>query len=518
MERITTRLALLFVLSSPAALRAQEAPCIEWERSFGSSSKTFHTSSVKQTTDGGYVLALSIGPSIKVIGDFDIALHKLDKEGNTVWERTLGGRRNEHASAVEQTIDGGYIVAGSTSSLGAGGSDVYLVKTNADGNVDPEDPSTWEKTFGGPESDSGASVARTTDGGYVVAGWTWSFGAGELDVYLVRTDAAGNKLWERTFGGPQSDLGASVAQTTDGGYIVVGSTGSFGAGDSDDVYLIKTDADGNVDPEDPSTWEKTFGGLERDSGASVAQTTDGGYIVVGTTSSFGAGGSDVYLIKTDADGNVDPDDPSTWEKTFGGPEWDTGASVAETTDGGYIVAGSTGPPGGPEVIDLVLVRTDWQGNRTWERTSGGVGHGRSVAQTTDGGYVVAGNSSFFNIFESADAFLIKLTAEDPTPGECGQPEFLRADCNDDGSVDIADAVSALGSLFLGQGDPACEDACDSNDDGKVDISDAINTLGVLFLGSGMIPLPGVTDCGVDPTKDALGCGSHEACSERDATK
>jgi hypothetical protein len=171
-------------------------------------------------------------------------------------------------------------------SFGAGSYDVYLVKTDSIGDT------LWTRTYGGTTMDVGQSVAQTADGGYIVAGATFSYGAGMVDVYLIKTDSVGDTAWTRTYGDSDFDGGESVAQTSDGGYIVTGYTESYGAG-MEDAYLIKADSLGDT------LWTNTFGGNDEDWGYSVTQTADGGYIIAGWTSSYGAGMVDFYLIKTD---------------------------------------------------------------------------------------------------------------------------------------------------------------------------------------------------------------------------
>jgi hypothetical protein len=184
-------------------------------------------------------------------------------------------------------------VAGSTFYLGGGGYNILLIKIDTNGDVQ------WAKTYGGPGADYALSVQQTSDGGYIVAGGTLSFGAGGNDIFLIKTDAKGNIQWAKIYGGTDYDYAYSVQQTSDGGYIVAGYTASFGAGDWN-IFLIKTDAKGNIQ------WAKTYGETDTiDRGASsVQQTSDGGYILAGTTLSFGAGEGDIFLIKTNARGNI----------------------------------------------------------------------------------------------------------------------------------------------------------------------------------------------------------------------
>jgi hypothetical protein len=230
----------------------------------------------------------------------DVYLVKTSASGDTLWTRTYGGTGEDYGNSVQQTSDSGYIVAGYTNSFGAGNEDVYLVKTSASGDA------LWTRTYGGTGEDYGNSVQQTSDSGYIVAGWTNSFGAGGHDIYLIKTNASGDTLWTRTYGGTGGDEGYSVQQTSDGGYIIAGYTGSFGAGGWD-VYLIKTNASGDT------LWTSTYGGAYDDWGYSVGQTSDGGYIVAGFTDSW-SGSWDVYLVKTDGNGSVGVEEPrsSRW--------------------------------------------------------------------------------------------------------------------------------------------------------------------------------------------------------------
>jgi hypothetical protein len=314
--------------------------------------------------------------------------------------KTYGRTNDDGAYSVQQTSDGGYIVAGETFSSGGSTLDILLIKTDASGNI------IWAKTYGGTLIDRAYSVQQTSDGGYIVAGWTASFGAGIWDFFLVKTDVSGNIQWAKTYGGANDDLAYSVQQTSDGGYIVAGITRSFGAGNND-IFLIKADANGNI------IWAKTYGGTRWDYAFSVQQTSDGGYILAGYTDSFGAGSYDAFLVKTDANGNIQ------WAKIYGGVFADYASSVQKTSDGGYIVAGYTGSFGAGSV-DIFLVKTDANGDIIWAKTYGGTNDDRaySVQQTSDGGYIVAGGTRSFGL---DDIFLIKTDAN----GDIGSCSIVR---------------------------------------------------------------------------------------------
>ena len=309
-----------------------------WTRTFGGSGDEVGNA-VRQTQDGGFIVVGYTCPH--GTSERDVWLVKTDASGNDVWDKTFGGVGLDEGSSVEQTPDGGYIIAGFTESSSPSGSDAWLIKTDADGDT------VWSRAFGGERADWGTSVGRTMDGGYFVAGYTYSYGAGGGDMWLVKTDATGNRIWDRTFGGAGRDDGYSAQQTLDGGYVIAGNTESYGAGDAD-MWLVKTDAAGDT------VWTRSFGGTSGDYGRSVQQTRDGGFIVVGITSSFGAAWDNVWLVRADAHGDT------LWTRTYDGEDTDGGSSVRQTMDGGYIITGTTYSYGAGWA-DIWLIRTDAEG-------------------------------------------------------------------------------------------------------------------------------------------------------------
>jgi hypothetical protein len=339
------------------------------------------------TSDGGYLISGSTESF--GVGMTDVYLIKIDSLGDTAWTKAYGGADFECGQSVQQTLDSGCIIAGYTESFGAGLLDVYLVKTDASGDTQ------WTRTYGGPSYDCAYSVQQTQDSGYIVAGYTESFGAGLLDVYLVKTDASGDTQWTRTYGGSSYDCAYSVQQMQDGGYIIAGYTESFGEG-GQDIYFVRTDASGDT------LWARTYGGPNYDCGYSVRETPAGGYVGGGYTESFGAGLRDVYLVWTDSSGNT------IWLDTYGGTDYDCAYSVLPTMDGGYLVAGYT-ESWGAGLSDVYSIKIDSLGGAVWTREYGGrlYDYGRCLEQTPDSGFAIAGITSSFGAGEE-DVYLVKL--------------------------------------------------------------------------------------------------------------
>ena len=382
MRKIGLSLLILFMFSHGVMAEVRSS---SWEKFFGGS-KNDEFNAIQQTSDGGYIVAgytESFGN-----GGADAWVIRLDKDGNKVWDKTFGGAKSDVANAIQQTFDGGYIVAGYTESFGNGGTDVWVIKLDKDGNK------VWDKTFGGEKGDIANSIQQTSDGGYIVAGYTESFGNGGADAWVIRLDKDGNKLWDKTFGGEKGDVANSIQQTSDGGYIVAGYTESFGNGGAD-AWVIKLDKDGN------KVWDKTFGGLADDVASSILQITDGGFIIAGYMV-FPFLGMDVWVIRLDKDGNM------VWNKTFGGTKADNARSIQQTKDGGFVVAGFS-ESFGKGTLDAWVIKLDKDGNKEWDKTFGGKDWdvAKSIQQTKDGGYIIAGFTESFGA-GGRDGWVIKL--------------------------------------------------------------------------------------------------------------
>lgn len=340
-----------------------------------------------QASDGNFVI---VGNTMTETNKLDVYLIKCNNSGDTLWTRTFGGRKDDNGWCVKETSDGGYIIAGFTESYNAGMNDVLLLKTDMDGRKQ------WHKTIGGPGDDLAWSIVINQDEGFTIAAQTNSFGNGELDAYLIRTDASGDTLWTRTFGGREVDRVFSVDLASDGSILLAGITYSYGSGDRD-AYLLKTDREGKllwqntyggpgydnahtvivnrtddiiltgygdywgdkgkmdvflkqVTLEGEDIWTQTYGGMENDRAMTVFQLLDGAYVLTGFTQSFGEGDWDVYVVKTGSKGDT------LWTRTHGTPAPEFGYDIIQSRKGDYFITGWSHGPGHPEG-DLLLIKT-----------------------------------------------------------------------------------------------------------------------------------------------------------------
>ncbi|MBE3136381.1 MAG: hypothetical protein IMZ43_03170 [Thermoplasmata archaeon] len=376
-------------------------PPIEWTKTYGSS-KIDLGHCIQKTSDGGYIITGAYNRNAFMPWRGDIYLLKTDEFGTEQWHQNHGIEYNENVGrSVQQTSDGGYIIAGYTGYTYH--IEGYVEKTDAEGNI------VWSSLFGKFDYyDNLQSASQTTDGGYIAVGWVGSYGAGSSDVWLIKMNAEGVEEWNHTYGGTGLDGGNSVQQTADGGFIITGVVESS-LGNSD-LWLLKTDTNGNEE------WNKTFGGSEYEEGGSVQQTSDGGYIITGSTTSFGAGDADVWLIKTDDYGNEE------WNYFFGGTAYDVGNSVQQTTDGGYFITGEYTNTSS-QIPDVYLIKTDDTGNEEWNQIIDNDGK-EDVAnygiETTDCGYIVVGNTGVYQQ-EAVDIWVLKFEGTNSEPYEPNNP-------------------------------------------------------------------------------------------------
>lgn len=289
---------------------------------------------VREVSGGGYIVAGET--KSKDAYDHDVYVVRTDGKGALLWEKVFGGARCDYAWSVQQTKDGGFILAGGTESYGVGIYDVYLVRIDSAGEI------IWEKTYGGAASDCGYSLLQLADGGFLIAGNTEPFGGGNPDVYLLKTDSDGSMVWQKTYGGAGSEYGWSLLEASGGGYIIAGEKEvSSDAGGWLAAYLARVDGEGNL------IWEKTYGGARGSSFYGACRVADG-YVLTGKIES--AGGYDLYMVKTAEDGSL------VWEKTVEGAGAGSGYAVAQSRGGGLIVAGKKGMENsaGSEILMLKL--------------------------------------------------------------------------------------------------------------------------------------------------------------------
>jgi len=418
-------------------------PSIQWQKALGGT-QAEEAESIQQTSDGGYIVvgysASNNGNVLGWHGNIDFWVVKLSSTGDVQWQKMLGGAQAESAYSVQQTSDGGYIVAGYTNSNNGdvsglhGESDFWVVKLSAIGSLE------WQKTLGGSNEDVARSIRQTSDGGYIISGWTFStdgdvtFNHGYSDVWVVKLNEFGDIQWQKSYGGGTgNDQSRCIRQTSDGGYILTGETDSSdgdisGYHGGNDIWVLKLNNSGIIE------WQKALGGSGIEASYSIQQTTDGGFIVGGLMSSndgditMHQGLFDFWIVKLTVTGEIQ------WQKSLGGSDSDWGRSVWQTTDGGYVVAGETSSTDGDVTLndggtDCWIVRLNDSGEIQWQKTFGGtkIETCRTVNQTSDGGFVVAGytqsNDGDVSGFHGGllDFWIVKLS---PTSTPTAAPSSL----------------------------------------------------------------------------------------------
>ncbi|MBI1225004.1 MAG: hypothetical protein GC192_07175 [Bacteroidetes bacterium] len=343
------------------------------------------------TPDGGYIAAghTGTGPDLH-----DVFMVKYDPFGHEQWRQTYGGPQHDIIDDFKQTSDGGYLLCGTSFTTGGNGLDFWLTKTDRLGIV------IWSKTYGTAAIEFARAVVETSDGGYALVGR--SDDGIDVGILLVKTDSDGNEVWSNVYGGSGEDEAWGIAETIDNQLVITGQSTSFGAG-GQDVYLAKIALDGSFQ------WFQTFGGPDDDFAFDVLPLATGGFMVSGTTRSFGAGDYDVYLLKISDNGTLD------WQKTYGGALGEWGTYIAGLPDGGFALAGSTQSFNNLQ-DDLYLVRTDADGNLLWQHSYGqaqkDIPHSLELAP--DGGFLIAAHSRDDDIngnVLTSQGYLLRLDAQ-----------------------------------------------------------------------------------------------------------
>lgn len=319
-----------------------------------------------------------------------VLLLSLTLKGQVYFQKVFqSSPHDQEAQDVLPMPDGGYLLAGYTTNTTLNDCDVYIMKSDATGNL------LWTKTYGGNKPDFPYHMMATNDGNYFLVGYSQSYGGGDYDILLMKIDPSGNLLWTKTYGGFGNDIGRDVIATTDGNYLIVGSSNSPALADQN-ANLIKIDPAGTV------IWSKMYGGTSNDYGNSVKVTSDGGYIMVGQTFSFNAPGGDAYLVKMDANGDT------LWTKRFGGAYNDEGYYITANSDGSLVLIVRDSSNAGMD-IDARVIKTDNLGNIMWNKVYGGNRKDtpKMIQSTSDGGYIVGAISRSFS-WVNPDMWILKL--------------------------------------------------------------------------------------------------------------
>jgi hypothetical protein len=402
---------------------------IEWQKCLGGTSYDV-ANSIQQTSDGGFIVSGYTGSNDGDVsgkyGATDYWIVKLNSSGDIEWQKCLGGIYDDFAYSIQQTNDGGFIVAGfkesneSDMSGNHGAIDALVVKLNSSGDIE------WQKCLGGTDYDSAHSIQQISDGGFIVAGRTRSNNGdvsgnhGACDYWVVKLNSSGDIEWQKCLGGTDYDGASSIQQTSDGGFIV---TGGKVSNDGDvlvnhgdyDAWVVKLNSSGDIE------WQKCLGGTNVDQAFSIQQTSDGGFIVAGGTwsndgdMSGNHGGSDYWVVKLNSSGDIE------WQKCLGGTDYDGASSIQQTSDGGFIVTGGKVSNDGDVLVnhgdyDAWVVKLNSSGNIEWQKCLGGTNDDRanSIKQISDGGFIVAGSTESNNYDVSGnhggyyDAWVVKL--------------------------------------------------------------------------------------------------------------
>jgi len=366
---------------------------VPWARSYGGSSHDI-ANSISATSDGGYLLTGTSESFGGGMGFKDIWVVKIDREGAVVWQRVYYGTADGRGLSSVQTGDGGYMVAGSTKSFGAGAEDILLMKLDPLGNIE------WQMAYGGADSDVPSGVIEASDGGFAVAGRSASFSSSD-DCWVLKVDQTGAIEWQFAYGRDGTDAAASIIQTDDSGFVVAGESDSFGA--SVDCWIFKIDRDGEFE------WQLSYGGAESDRARSIARTGNNGLIVTGTSGSFFPKG--FWTLKLRSDGAIQ------WQKSYGDgsggipPASSASHSVVSTDEGGYLGAGEVTHGHGRR--DFHVIKVDVSGVIEWQKIYDCVSYDRALcaAGAGDGGFIVAGTRTHQGV---DDDFWIVKTNNDGT--------------------------------------------------------------------------------------------------------